>query len=111
MNKPVLDMSVADWDDIMHVNARGTSVHSREALRVMVEQVGGVNVASIVSVVGMKETAVYAASKGAIAQLTKVLAVEFGHRDVRVNAVAAGVVATDFMREIVPNSQATVSLW
>lgn len=111
MNKPVLDMSVADWDGIMRVNARGTFVHSREALRVMVEQGGGaiVNVASVVSVVGMKETAVYAASKGAIAQLTKVLAVEFGDRAVRVNAVAAGVVETDFMREIVPDSRATLA--
>ncbi len=61
MNRPLVDMSVADWDGIMDVNARGNFLHSCEALRVMVERGGGaiVSVASIVSLVAMKETAAY----------------------------------------------------
>ncbi len=111
MNKPLVAMSVADWDGIMAVNARGNFLHSREALRVMIERGGGaiVNVASIVSVVGMKDTAVYAASKGAIAQLTKVIAVEYGDRGVRANAIAAGVVETDILQGIVDDSRATLA--
>ena len=111
MNKPLIDMNVADWDGIMAVNARGTFLHSREALRIMTARGGGtiVNLASVVSVVGMKDTAVYAASKGAIAQLTKVIAVEYGDRGVRANAVAAGVVETDILDGIVDDSRATLA--
>jgi len=68
-----------------------------------------VNVASIVSAVGMKDTAVYAASKGAITQLTKVVAVEYGDRGIRANAVAPGVVETDILEGIVENSKATIA--
>ena len=111
MNKPLVAMSVADWDGIMEVNARGNFLHAREALRVMVECRGGavVNVASVVSVVGMKDTAAYAASKGAIAQLTKVIAVEYGGRGVRANAVAPGVVETDILQGIVDDSRTTLA--
>ena len=111
MNKPLVEMSVSDWDNIMAVNARGNFLHAREALRVMVEHGGGtiVSVASIVSVVAMKDTAAYAASKGAIAQFTKVIAVEYGDRGVRANAVAAGVVETDILEGIVDNSRATLA--
>ncbi len=111
MNKPLVETSVADWDNIMAVNARGNFLHAREALRVMVEHGGGtiVSVASIVSVVAMKETVAYAASKGAIAQLTKVIAVEYGGRGVRANAVAAGVVETDILEGIVDDSRATLA--
>ena len=85
LNKPLLDTSAADWDAIMAINARGYFLHSREAVRAMLATSGGsiVNVASIVSAVGMKETAAYAASKGAIAQLTKVIALEHGEQGIR----------------------------
>ncbi len=115
MNKGLLDMSVADWDDIMAANARGTFLMSREALRVMTQRQPDargergviVNVVSIVAAVGMKETAVYAASKGAITQLTKVIAVEFGGQGIRANALAPGVVATDILEGIVEDSRQT----
>lgn len=111
MNKSLIDMSVADWDGIMAINARGNFLHSREAVRRMIEGDGGVivNVASIVSAVGMKDTAVYAASKGAIAQLTKVIAVEYGAHGIRANAVAPGVVETDILEGIVHDSRATLA--
>lgn len=117
MNRPLVDMSVGDWDGVMATNARGNFLHSREAVKAMLAQgvtgrSGGgviVNVASIVSTVGMRDTAVYAASKGAIAQLTKVIAVEYGDRGIRANAVAPGVVETDILQGIVQNSRATLA--
>ena len=111
MNRPLIEMSTADWDEVMTVNARGNFLHAREALKVMVEQASGtiVNVASIVSVVAMKDTAVYAASKGAIAQLTKVIAVEYGSQGIRANAVAPGVVETDILEGIVADSRVTLA--
>ena len=105
--KSVLEMSVAEWDGIMQTNARGCFVQSRAALGAMVAGGGGVivNVASIVSLVGMPGTAVYSASKGAIAQLTKVLAIDFGRQNIRVNAVAPGVVETGFLDDVVPDGR------
>ncbi|MFK3690781.1 SDR family NAD(P)-dependent oxidoreductase [Agrobacterium tumefaciens] len=113
MNKPLIDMSTADWDAIMAINARGNFLHSREAVKTMIGRGGGaiVNVASIVSAVGMKDTSVYAASKGAIAQLTKVVAVEYGDRGIRANAVAPGVVETDILEGIVDNSRSTLAAY
>lgn len=111
LNAPAVETTADDWDDIMRVNARGTFLHCREALRVMVPLGRGsiVNLASVVSVVGMPQTAAYAASKGAIAQLTKVLALEHGAQGIRVNAVAPGVVETDILEGIVPDSRATLA--
>ncbi len=111
MNRPLIDMTVEDWDGIMAINARGTFLHAREAVRAMIKGDGGVivNVASIVAQVAMKDTAVYAASKGAIAQLTKVIAVEYGGRGIRANAVAPGVIETDILEGIVQDSRATLA--
>jgi NAD(P)-dependent dehydrogenase (short-subunit alcohol dehydrogenase family) len=111
MNRPLVDMRVEDWDAVMAVNARGTFLHARQAVRAMIMGNGGVivNVASLVAQVAMKDTAVYAASKGAIAQLTKVIAVEYGDRGVRANAVAPGVIETDILEGIVEDSRATLA--
>ena len=100
LNRPLVDTTAEEWDAVMRTNARGAFLHAREAVRVMADARGGaiVSVVSIVAAVGMKELAAYAASKGAITQLTKVIAVEYADRGVRANAVAPGVVETDFLR-------------
>ena len=111
LNKPLLETSLADWDNIMAVNARGYFLHAREAVRAMLPTGGGsiVNIASIVSTVGMKATAAYASSKGAIAQLTKVIALEYGEQGIRANAIGAGVIETDILAGIVEDSRATLA--
>ena len=68
-----------------------------------------VNVIFIAAAVGLKETAVYTATKGAITQLTKVMAVEFGSRGIRANALAPGVVETDILEGIVADSRRTLA--
>lgn len=112
LNRPMIETTVEDWDRIMTINARGYFLHAREAVKVMLEQGSGgaiVNVASVVSAVGMKETAAYAASKGAIAQLTKVIAIEHGRDNIRANAIGAGVVQTGILDGIVEDSRATLA--
>jgi len=110
LNKPLIDTTAADWDGLMAINARGTFLHAREAIKAMLKT-GGVivNVASIVAQVAMKDTAVYAASKGAIAQLTKAIAVEHGSHGIRANAVLPGVIETDILEGIVSDSRATLA--
>ncbi|SEK50355.1 NAD(P)-dependent dehydrogenase, short-chain alcohol dehydrogenase family [Kosakonia sacchari] len=111
LNKLATETSVEEWDSIMTINARGYFLLSRESLKVMQPRRQGaiVNVASVVSMVGMKATAAYSASKGAIAQLTKVLALEAAEYGIRVNAVAPGVVETNILSGIVEDSRATLA--
>ncbi|MEN0584638.1 MULTISPECIES: SDR family oxidoreductase [unclassified Kosakonia] len=111
LNKLATETSVEEWDSIMAINARGYFLLSRESLKVMQPRRQGaiVNVASVVSMVGMKATSAYSASKGAIAQLTKVLALEAAEYDIRVNAVAPGVVETNILSGIVEDSRATLA--
>ncbi|MEY8711343.1 SDR family oxidoreductase [Mangrovibacter phragmitis] len=111
LNKLATETSAEEWDSIMAINARGYFLLSRESLKVMQPRRQGaiVNVASVVSMVGMKATSAYSASKGAIAQLSKVLALEAAEYGIRVNAVAPGVVETNILSGIVEDSRATLS--
>ncbi|MET7357847.1 SDR family oxidoreductase [Streptomyces sp. NPDC005562] len=109
LNKPVTRTTAQDWDSVMAVNARGAFLFAREAFRAMEERgVGGaiVSTGSYASTVGLPEGAAYSASKGALAQLTKVLALEGGPLGIRANLVAAGVVETDFLDTFRPDSRA-----
>lgn len=108
LQRSTLDTSSAQWDEILETNARGTFLHCREALRVMTERASGciVNVASISGVIGIAGQVAYAASKGAIIQITKALAVEFAASGIRINAVAPGAVITGFLEDAVPDSRA-----
>ncbi len=98
--KPTLETTDEEWDEVLRTNVRGVFVHSREALPRLAEGNGGaiVNLASISGVVGLSDQAAYSASKGAIVQLTRQLAVEWSGRGVRVNAVAPGAIDTPFLR-------------
>jgi NAD(P)-dependent dehydrogenase (short-subunit alcohol dehydrogenase family) len=99
--KPALDTSDEEWDATMRTNVRGVFVHCREALPALAAGDGGaiVNVASISGLVGLTDQVAYSASKGAIVQLTRQLAVEWAPRGVRVNAVAPGAIDTPFLRD------------
>lgn len=101
LNTPLIETSVADFDAIMAVNARGNFLQAREAMKVMADNGAIVSVASISSVVAFKTQAAYASSKGAIAQLTRVIALEGGARGIRANAVAPGVIETDIMEGVI----------
>jgi 3-oxoacyl-[acyl-carrier protein] reductase len=90
-------MSDEDWDAVLDVNLGGLFRCCRAALRGMLVRRRGaiVNVASLSALHGVAGQAAYAASKAGILGLTRALAREVGKRQVRVNAVVPGFVATD----------------
>ena len=85
-----------EWDSILATNARGAFLLARTAGRHLLEQGAGVIifVTSIYERVGGERLAAYAASKGAVGQLARSLAVEWASRGVRVNCIAPAYAAT-----------------
>lgn len=94
----ILRMKEADWDAVIDTNLKGAWNFSKAALRVMLRQDDGgsiLNITSISGVVGMAGQSNYSASKAGMIGLTKALAREVASREVTVNALALGMVATD----------------
>ena len=93
-----LDITREEWDKVIAVNQTGLFLCSRAAARSMRAQGGGaiVNLASIMGFSGgIYPNPAYQASKGAVVNLTRALALEFAPLDIRVNAVAPTYVRTD----------------
>lgn len=93
------------WERTIDINVTGAFRLARAAGRTMVEQRGGsiVTLASVSSLVANPRYAAYAASKAAVAHLTRVLAVEWSGFGVRVNAIGPAVIPTAMTRPIIDN--------
>ncbi len=91
------DVTEEAWDEVLDTNTKGLFFCCQAVGREMVSQRYGriVNVASQMSVVGYYQRAAYCASKGAVSQLTKVLAIEWATHNVTVNAIAPTFVETE----------------
>jgi NAD(P)-dependent dehydrogenase (short-subunit alcohol dehydrogenase family) len=94
---PILDLSESDWNAILATNLTGTLRACQIFGRHMIERHYGriINLASLTSFMAMFEVAAYAASKAAVASLTKSLAIEWAQHGVCVNALVPGVFRTN----------------
>jgi 3-oxoacyl-[acyl-carrier protein] reductase len=90
-------MSDAAWSDVIDTNLSGAFACSRRALRPMIRQRWGriVNVASVAGLRGSVGQANYSAAKAGLIGLTRALAREVARKDVTINAIAPGLIATD----------------
>jgi 2-dehydro-3-deoxy-D-gluconate 5-dehydrogenase len=94
---PAIDFSEKDWDDVMTLNAKTVFFFSQAVARDMMKRKEGkiINIASMLSFQGGVIVPSYAASKGAVAQVTKALANEWAKDGINVNAIAPGYMATN----------------
>ena len=96
--KPVLKMTDRDLDDVMSVDFRGTFLVSRAAAQVMSQQKSGkiINISSILGKIAARNMIGYCASKAAVLQLTRVMALELMRDNIQVNALCPGYILTEF---------------
>ncbi len=94
---PIFDFSEEYWDDVMQINLKALFFLSQVAARQMAAQGGGkiINIASMLSFQGGILVPSYTASKSAVAGITKALANELAGKNINVNAIAPGYMATD----------------
>lgn len=94
---PAIDFSEKDWDDVMAINAKTVFFLSQAVARGMMPRKQGkiINIASLLSFSGGITVPSYAASKGAVAQITKALANEWAQHGLNINAIAPGYMITN----------------
>ena len=99
-NRTVEQTTEEEWDTTFNVNVRGAFLMSKFALPHLRERKGSiVNVASYVGLVGFAKSSAYAASKAALVNLTRSMALDHARESVRVNAVCPGSVDTEMIHD------------
>jgi NAD(P)-dependent dehydrogenase (short-subunit alcohol dehydrogenase family) len=101
-NKPVQDMTDAEYSQLMDVNLKGIFLGMRVQIPHMLEHGGGaiVNTASLFSDLAFPGTAVYCATKSGVAALTRSAAFEVARKGIRINALAPGPVMTNLLHDM-----------
>lgn len=101
-DRSVLDTDEAVWDLVYRVNVKGVSLACKHGIPELLKRGGGsvINIASFVALVGCTVPQdAYTASKGAVLALTKSLAVQFGPKGIRANAICPGPIETPLLNE------------
>jgi 3-oxoacyl-[acyl-carrier protein] reductase len=98
----LMRMKLADWDQVIGINLKGTVLCTKAVSRVMIRQHSGriVNLSSVVGQMGNVGQSLYAASKAGVIGFTKAVAREVASRGVTVNVVAPGFIETDMTQRL-----------
>ncbi|MBW2561773.1 MAG: 3-oxoacyl-ACP reductase FabG [Deltaproteobacteria bacterium] len=103
MGGPSEDLAPEDWRMALETDLFGVFFASQAAARIMMPQGGGgiINISSVNGILAAPRRAAYCASKAAVNGLTKVLAIEWADRKIRVNAIAPGYVRTELVQDVI----------
>jgi gluconate 5-dehydrogenase len=99
-----VDLSLDEWNAVMTLNATAIFELSRNLARLLIREGRSgriINIASLMTAAARPGTSPYTASKGAVGQLTKALAIEWASHGILVNAVAPGYVDTDLNEALI----------
>lgn len=104
----VESISEEEWDRVITVNLKGPFLMSRAALPEFRKAGGGVivNVGSVLGLFAMKQRAAYCASKGGVTMLTKAMALDHAHENIRVNCICSSIVETELVKDLFASSAA-----
>ncbi len=110
--QPALEVTEEDWDAVLDTNLKGVFFCAQAAARQMISQGGGriINIASQLAIVARPDRAAYCASKGGVANLTRVLALEWIKYGITVNAIGPGPTTTPGLQEADTRPEAEVEL-
>jgi NAD(P)-dependent dehydrogenase (short-subunit alcohol dehydrogenase family) len=108
IRKPTLELSEAEWQEVMATNLTGPFLVSRAVAPQMIERGWGriINMGSIQSFIAMPGRPAYNATKGGLMQLTRTMALEWAHQGVNVNALCPGPFDTPLNRSLRDNPAA-----
>lgn len=108
LQKPAIDTTWSDWDDVLDMNLKGSFFLSVQFARhCLAHKRGGciVNIASTHGITGIADRSAYGISKAGMIHMTRMLAVEWAAHGIRVNAVAPATVLTSARGQMLGNSQ------
>ena len=96
LSKPLVETGEDAWDRVLAVNLKGMFLLSKHVIPHMLDAGGGsvVNTSSISGLLGWPDSSAYCASKGAVIQLTREMAIEYGQYNIRVNCICPGTTVT-----------------
>lgn len=99
----VINTPEADWDRVIAINLRSMYLTAKYGIPEMIKSGGGsiINTASIAALIGSESAHAYTASKGGMIALTRAVAVEFGPKNIRVNAICPGAIDTPMIAPVV----------
>lgn len=107
IRRPIVDIEESDWDKVLTTNLKGIFLVGQRVGKEMIKQRSGkiINTCSIASFIGLKALASYGASKGGVAMLTKVMALEWAEYNVQVNGICPPYIRTPMTAKWLSNKE------